>query len=430
MVLAGTRVSLWQQTLDRLREQLDPGPDSAEKNRRRILLPKTPPTLPIPLSARYQFTPVRVQRALMRHQPIIVVALKHAGHLQALRQSLTQSVFSEIGNPDRPVHMVVLDDEADDGSILDANVEASQDPLFGNLKQVPRAIVDLWSPPSQSAPENLYATYVGYTATPQANFLQQEHNPLAPREFLVTLRTPLDNGDLSERSSTYTEPEGITKYYTGGETYYRRGREAGLCIATLGRPEEDLADSVRAFLVACAVRLYRESGRLGPRQAALTGFDSATAAKTAAPRPSSMLIHPSALVGAQFATAEDVLMWAGTISRGEARSRLDSGDSYLPSALADKLDSEEQRWTSWLDHFRQSAEKIHQEFNTLGVRVIPDWAGLKDLLRSEVIPGTRVAVVNSDPMADDRPQYAPFRDENAVWRAPRDMSTIFVQGNA
>lgn len=429
VILAGTRLSLWQQTLDRLQEQLDPGQDSAEKQRRRILVPKTPPTMAIPLAARYQLTPVRVQRALGRGQPIIVVALKHAGHLQALRQSLTESIFGEIRKLDRAVHMLVLDDEADDGSILDARVEASQDPLYGNLKQVPRAIVDLWSPPSGSAPKNLFATYVGYTATPQANFLQEEHNPLAPRDFLVTLRTPFDRGDLSERSSTYTEARGVSHFYTGGETYYRRGRGVGLCIATKERPAEDLADSIRAFLVAGAIRLHRESGQLGPHQAARTKFDSADAAIAAAPRPHSMLIHPSALVDDHFTAAEDVLIWAGSCSRVEARARLDSGDSHLPSTLALKLESEEEKWSSWLDQFRDSANKVHLEFNTPSPRGIPDWQAVKELLRSEIIPGTRVAVVNSDPSADDRPEYSPERVENGSWRAPRDMSTIFVSGN-
>lgn len=429
VVLAGTRLSLWQQSFDRLQEQLDPGPDSTEKHRRRILLPKSPPTVPLSLAARYQLTPVRVQRALRRGQPIIVVALKHAGHLQALSQSLNESVFPEIRKLDRPVHILVVDDEADDGSILDANVEASQDPIYGNLKQIPRAIVDLWSPPSQSPPENLFATYVGYTATPQANFLQEDHNPLAPRDFLVTLRTPLDLGEISMRSSTYTEPKGIDKYYTGGETYYRRGHRAGLCVATTGQQTEDLAESVRAYLVAGAVRLHRDSGRLGPHKAAGVAFESAEVAKALVPKPHSMLIHPSALVGDHFTTAEDVLLWAGVTSRAEARSLVSAGDSYLPSSLLSKIDDEEEKWKAWLDRFKASASEIHLEFNTQSPRQIPDWPAVKKLLKAEVIPGTRVAVVNSDPAADDRPEYSPTARGDGTWLAPRDMSTIFVSGN-
>lgn len=429
VILAGTRVSLWQQTLQRAQSQLDSGPDSAEKRRRRILVPKTPPNSPLPLALRYQFMPVHVERALSRHQPILVVALKHANHLQALRQSLNASVFPEIEKLSRPIHMLVLDDEADDGSVLDANVEASQDPIFGNLKQIPRAIVDLWSPPTRPAPRNLFATYVGYTATPQANFLQEEHNPLAPRDFLVTLRTPFDRGVLSPRSSTYVEPMGLSYYYTGGETFYHRGREAGLCIETTTNASDDLADAIRAYLVAAAIRLHRDAGRLGPHGALQTSFRSANAAEAAAPKPQAMLIHPSANVDDHFTTAENVLLWAGVASRAEARARLDAGSSYLPSDLLTKLDVEEESWSVWLERYRASAGQIHLEFNTPSARPVPDWPLIKEILISEVIPGTRVAVINSDPAADDRPEYAPAINSDGTWRAPRDMSTIFVSGN-
>ncbi|MGK3648702.1 Z1 domain-containing protein [Pseudarthrobacter enclensis] len=429
VVLAGTSLSLWQQTLDRLQRQLDVGEESAEKQRRRILLPVTPPATAISLASRYQLTPVRVQRAMRRQQPIIIVSLKHAGHLQALRRSLAESVYDVIDGLDRPVHMLVLDDEADDGSILDANVEASQDPWYGNLKQIPRAIVDLWSPPSQLAPSNLFATYVGYTATPQANFLQEEHNPLAPRDFLAALRTPLDRGDISDRSSTFTEPQGISKYYTGGETYYSRGREAGLCIPTTWNRAEDLGDSIRAFLVAGAVRLCWENPQVGPVQAARTSFRSAEEVTIAAPKPHSMLIHPSPLVGEQFRVAEDVLLWAGAASREDARARLTTDNGLLPISLTSTLDVEEEKWSCWLDRYTESAQRIHSEFNTPNPQAIPSWQTVKDLLRREVIPGTRVAVVNSDDGADSRPEYEPVQSDDGTWRAPRDMFTIFVSGN-
>lgn len=54
---------------------------------------------------------------------------------------------------------------------------------------------------------------------------------------------------------------------------------------------------------------------------------------------------------------------------------------------------------------------------------------MKKLLAQEIIPGTRIAVVNSDPSADDRPLYKPtFDGASGRWRAARDLSTIFVSG--
>ncbi len=428
VVLTGTRLSLWQQTLERLEAQLDAGFDSSAKQRRRLLLPRTPPEVSVPLDDRYQLTPVRVERALDKRQPIIVVALKHTGHLQALAQSFSRALLPEVAKLERPVQMLVVDDEADDGSILDANIEASMDPIHGNLKQIPRAIVDLWAPPGRPAPENLFATYLAYTATPQANFLQEDLNPLAPRDFLVTLRTPFDRGDVALRSSTYTDPKGISRYYTGGETYYRRGRTAGLGVPVTGVLQDDLGEAIRAFLVAGAIRLHRDSNRLGPKSVRSAKFASLAEAKVQLPRPLSMLIHPSSLVADQFTVAEDVLLWAGASTRAESRALLASGGS-LPTSLTARLAAEEPLWKAWLDRYASSAQAIREEFNTASIPSFPDWQDAKDLLIAEVIPGTRLGVINSDPDADDRPEYEPEESPNGGWCAPRDVFTIFVSGN-
>ena len=186
VVLAGTRLSLWQQTYGRVLEQLDSGPDDATKRARRIICPAATLALSeanVPLDRIYGLVPATVKLRLSQRRPIILVAMKQTHHLRALGESLRRNIFGAASELDRPVHMLVLDDEADDGSILDAVVEVSEDPVYGNLKQLPRAIANLWDPP-QGSPDNLFSTYIAYTATPQANLLQEGHNPLAPRDFL------------------------------------------------------------------------------------------------------------------------------------------------------------------------------------------------------------------------------------------------------
>ena len=93
--------------------------------------------------------------------------------------------------------MVVFDDESDDASILDAE----------KSKTVPYAITRLWAGTKQSANFDrthstlLYATYLAYTATPQANMLQIESNPLSPTDFIFTLKTPfIEESSLTFRS--------------------------------------------------------------------------------------------------------------------------------------------------------------------------------------------------------------------------------------
>ncbi|MGJ9402883.1 Z1 domain-containing protein [Arthrobacter sp. KK5.5] len=441
IVLGGTRLSLWRQTYGRLVEQLDSGTDNSVKRSRRLLCPAAGMVLSEgthSLDRMYHLMPATVKQRLAQRQPIIIVAMKQTHHLRALSDSLRRSVFNAVSELDRPVHMMVLDDEADDGSILDAVAESGQDQVYGNLKQIPRAIANLWDPPKGS-PKNLFATYIAYTATPQANLLQEDHNPLAPRDFLVSLRTPLDIGHMVDtadprnldapRSSTYPEPAGMPAFYTGGETFYRRGRLAGLCRPATNDPNDDRAEAVRAFLVAGAIRLHR-SRRVGPATATTMTFDGAEEAEATVMAPHSMLFHPSANIQDHFHAAEDLLVWAGVPDRRSARRLLDEGGASLPSQLIATLTTHAASWEVWLDRYKDSARAIETEFNIVHPRQFPDWPTLKELLADEIIPGTRVSVVNSDPIADDRPSYRATLDpESSQWNAPRDLCTIFVSGN-
>ena len=441
VVLAGTRLSLWRQTYERLLQQLDSGEENAQKIKRRLLCP--PPGIAmldqtLPLTTTYRLPPAQVRQRLSQGKPLIIVAMKQTDHLHALAASLRDNVFSAVKQLDRTVQMLVLDDEADDGSILDAIVESSQDPIYGRLKQIPRAIANLWDPP-QGSPENLFSTYIAYTATPQANILQEDHNPLAPRDFLIALRTPLDVGHPVDttnpgnlnapRSSTYPEAVGIRSYYTGGEVFYRRAEEARLCVPTTNSVQQDLADAFRAFLVAGAIRLHR-SGRIGPASAITAQFDAVHEAFACVAPPHSMLYHPSAAITDHFRGAEDILLWAGIQDRATARNLLEAGEARLPASLVNALQADPAPWAQWLDKYRASAEAIEGEFNVLPPLTFPDWQTIETLLIDEVIPGTRVAVVNSDPSADDRPAYKPSQDPaTGKWRAARDICTIFVSGN-
>jgi len=440
VILAGTRLSLWRQTYERLNEQLDAGDDSALKAGRRVLCPAPGIALSgvsTSLQDTYRLSSAQVRRKLNQKRPLIIVAMKQANHLYALGSALRGSVFETVRELDRPVHMLVLDDEADDGSILDAAVEAGQDPLSPSLKQIPRAIADLWDPRSTNAPANLFATYVGYTATPQANLLQQDHNPLAPRDFVISLRTPLDVGlpvdpdcANASRSSTYPEPTGIDNFYTGGEVFYKRGASAELCAEITGQADDDLGEAIRAFLVAGAIRLHRAGEVSGPHSITNLSFNTREEVMAASPPPHSMLFHPSADIGRHFRGAEDVLLWAGMSDRAAARELLESGDARLSGALIARMRSEQPLWEAWINRYRRSSGEITAEFNVMNPRTIPDWPVIKQLLEAEVIPGTRVSVVNSDPAADDRPEYKPsFHKEDRRWRAARDLSTIFVSGN-
>lgn len=151
------------------------------------------------------------------HGGAVMTFLDVIDHLLALAKFIDELlVGSERAHASDPITMVVLDDEADDASVLDAEDSG---------KVTPKFIEMLWSRGQSkplSAHKNVFAAYVAYTATPQANFLQHAHNPLAPRDFFAALRTPGDTGTISPRCISYIEPGGLSGYYTGGDFYYDR----------------------------------------------------------------------------------------------------------------------------------------------------------------------------------------------------------------
>ncbi len=201
----------------------------------------------------------------------------------------------------RPFHVLVLDDEADDGSILDARVEQRLDPATRRSQADPardrRPGGRHVRIREQTASDWLFATYVGYTATPQANFLQSDHNPLAPRDFSIALRTPLDQGGLQPRSRHVPRAGGA-----GGELYRRRGvSTAGCADRECARPRratraEDMADAVRAFLVFSRGFGLTRGGLPVQSTTARARPCSQVARKllSRSPKPHSMLFHPSA----------------------------------------------------------------------------------------------------------------------------------------
>jgi hypothetical protein len=440
VILAGTRIALWQQSLSRLLIQLD-GQDEgiAERSQRRIFVPDPVATSDAQGDAPsrlYAISGPALRRGIERRRPVVAVVLKNVHHLRALANVIRGRLLPEVERAGRPFHLLVLDDEADDGSILDARIEQALDPALDDLKQIPRAIVDLWETrphTGQTASPSLFATYVGYTATPQANFLQSDHNPLAPTDFAIALRTPFDRGELLPRSTTYQEPVGLNAFYTGGEAYYRRLNESGICQSTSHRSADDIADAIRAFLIAGAIRIWRDEDRMPPSQARAIRFGSRSEAAARSARPHSMLFHPSAVISDQFDAAAAVLEAACGLDQVASAQQIASGERGLPAAQLERMiDANEGAWISWLDRFRESAVALRSAFDLPQPRRIPElaqWPEIRDLLLGEVIPTTQIKVVNSDPQADDRPQFEPVEEGPGIWRAADDLCTIFVSGN-
>lgn len=456
IILAGTRVALWLQTYERFLGQLDrSSPDEAwRRNSRRVLVPDPADVLGeagrVDPRQYLRSQRARFVSAIRGGAPAILIVPKIDAHLlelgRFLRETLSASALDARG---RPLEMVVLDDEADDGSVLEAS---------DGEKVTPRFIQHLWSDPAEPDSTwhaNLFATYVAYTATPQANFLQAQHNPLAPRDFRAALRVPFEVGSITgRRSTTYREPEGAKRYYSGGRIFYELlAPPPGSLLHPLlfpvqesGEPNdvfaarvrahqwESLGDALRSYFVAGALRLIFASRQLS----AVAGHDptSRPTLEALLPPPHCMLFHPSALKEEHFRGAEDISRWCSALPGAESQADVfvdSDGIACLDSAgLVRRLHTEEAQWKRWVQEYDDS---------TFASRMLPkgtyrlpsdvSWEAVKTTLCREVFPHTKLRVLNSDPRAADRPIFEPIPADGSPGKflPPPEIFSIFVAGN-
>lgn len=431
IVLAGTRTALWLQTWERLQAQLDTFPD---RRTRRLMLPSQDPTDvaagSLSLDSLYSMTDQLAARALTKKLPIIAVVMKQVDHLQRIAGTLHQVVYPQARRAGRPFHVLVVDDEADDSSIGENDLA---DAWTLQERQVPRRIIDLWESrqrPGTTAIPELHATYLAYTATPQANFLQDQTNPLAPRDFVVCLRTPGAEGHPEKRQPSYRVPEGLPGWYTGGDVYYKTLDTIPLCMSLDDMPEsERLLHGVRGYLVASAIRLHRAHASVGPTSAGRQLFGTAAEAERAGGPVMSMLVHPSAAMDAHFLTAERLLAWSAGLPPSGGALLLASGDRRLRTAgIASDMDASPDRWTYWLEEYQRSLGVVSELPGGSPATRTPDWEQVRNSIIDEIVPATSVAVINSDDRSDDRPVFVPVLDDGG-WRPAPNLSTIFVSGN-
>lgn len=450
VLLAGTRVSLWLQTYERLLIQLDGSTAETAYKRRaeRLILPQPADILYDERAdpARYLQRPL-ARQALRTGRPIICVIPKEDDHLLMLQRFLADVVTDDyLSSRKSPFSILLLDDEADDASVLDSDRPQ---------KVTPRFIAALWSgDPDVTATRHpaMFATYVAYTATPQANFLQATHNPLSPRDFNAALRTPGSTGTVCPRTLTYTESTGVSAYYCGGEIFYERLRKAGdgrLCYTMnfpdplLGETEQELwarrdgqrwamlSDALRCYFVGAAIR------SLAPGWEHVFSHDHAYAtideARSAARGSHTMLVHPSARKEDHFATALDIVRWSRAEPTREYRVEFDENEdealTLSPDDLERRMIAEEHEWFAWLGRF---------EASRIALATLPqapyapiastDWPLVRAALVERVFPNVRLRVLNSDPAADHRPRFD-IREADGRFHIPADSLSIFVAGN-
>jgi Z1 domain len=344
---------------------------------------------------------------LRRNNGVLAVAKKNVATLNRLREAL-EHASSEAGHGSLPI--LILDDECDEASV-------SGDPDA----PTPDRIAELWADIPQ------YVAYIGLTATPAANLLQETSSPLFPRGFVLSLKAPGDR----ESSLTYLEPE-FDRRYTGGEVFYKtmEGHERAnfLVRSAMSDPEfdgvlgadDELEEALIAYFVAGAIRL-----QLRP------GSDLDDAAHV--PPPHTMMAHTESRVESHWALCERVVSLtrrkAGkpgevreNLRKRPPRGRLAADD------LAGWLQSESDRWRAWYESFLASRNELFQIAPDRLAPRFPTWEETRESLPA-VFRGVQLRVVNSDEASSDKPlQFQPTYSSEGI-KPPRDVYSIIIGGN-
>jgi hypothetical protein len=345
--------------------------------------------------------------SLLENNQVLAVAKKNVAALNRLRAAYEYATSKAATVP---LPLLVLDDECDEASV-GGEPEAP----------TPERIAQLWNGLGHNV------AYIGVTATPAANLLQDTEALLYPRDFLVTLRTP-GEGDSG---LTYLEPEPHMRY-TGGDTFYealeRRQRDNFLVRTRMsdaefdGMPgsDEELAQALTAYFVAGGIRWLQQPG---------TAFDD----PQKLPKPHTMLAHTESRVESHWELCNRVV---GLVREKGGRSseitrnmRTVAPQARLAAEDLERwLASNPHSWRWWYEHYRDSHDELSQAMPDRLVPELPSWGEVVASL-SGVFRAVKLRVLNSDESSvDGALRFHPSYSSHSV-RPPTDVYSIIIGGN-
>ena len=344
---------------------------------------------------------------LRRGNGVLTVAKKNVAALNRVREAL-EYASAEFGASSLPT--LVLDDECDEASV-------SGDPDA----PTPERIAKLWTDIPQAV------GYIGFTATPAANLLQETLSVLYPRDFVLTLRYPADQ----ESATTYIE-RFVTKRYSGGRVFYEEleahQRRNCLVRATMSDAEfggvagvdDELEEALIAYFVSGAMRLCAQPG-------------SSCRDATRLPAPHTMLVHTESRVDSHWDLCERVILVTrrkghGQLNVGRNLRRLPPQARLSAGDLERWLELEPARWRAWYDNYVGAREELMNVWPDRHAPPMPAWDATRAAL-PEVFDAVKLKVVNSDERAVDAPlQFQRAYSQDGI-RAPDDVYSIIIGGN-
>ncbi len=289
------------------------------------------------------------------NEPVVCVVKKNAHSLNNLTEWLKETSAKEgKGLVNEP--MLLIDDEADNASI---NIRYQQDEVSTINRQI-RELLNLFE----------RSCFIGYTATPFANIFiepdtadQMLQDDLFPRHFIVCLEPP--SNYFSAKRVFFEEATKVVNHITDSEDWLPRKHGIDWELQTL---PPSLVRAIRAFVVACAIRLER-------------GHDKSHC---------SMLVNASRFNNVQRQLRNEI----GTVLECIKNSVKVHGD----------LDAEESAQDPEMAALRQTLEKVYGKVST-------DWAVVQRNL-GKAVASIKVIEVNSN--SSDSLNYSEYRNGLSV----------------
>jgi len=424
ILLSGTKISLWHQTLIRVYDELDSKASNKVKSKIRLLMPKLYVT-DNDTSIDYSSQEHSIKSSIDKNEKVLLFVIpKIIQHILDIASVLHKALEN---SSSQFRHMLVIDDESDDASILDSE----------KTKTVPYAITRLWAGTDKSidfdntANENLFCTYLAYTATPQANILQLETNPLSPTNFIFAIQTPSDKDSLI----SYFEPKGIVNQYTGGEVFYEQDFASFPSHSNFIQRLEfnndgstNVKDGLMSYVVGAAINMLRS----GIKYTELKDFyeDLINAKKSQVPIYS-MVYHPASETDEHFLGKQEIVYWLnnGTNENFEFDPNNYHNQQIIPKAFENHFLKKEDEWERWIQIFNDSIRFSNVTFDGPDFPMITEtWIDIKNVITQEIIPNIKIRVINSKSGGESRPRFEPEKMKEKYSNIPDNLS-IFVAGN-
>lgn len=347
----------------------------------------------------------KLRTELRKGHSVLIVAKKNVQTLASLETALS-GLCQRIPASELP--LLIIDDEFDE-----ASVQREPD------APTPERITEIWGSRGHKV------AYIGYTATIQANILQDRNNTLWPRNFIELLRFPA----ARDSPLTFFEPNPNSRY-TGPEVFFNylnNHNERNFLVDSemsdaefggISPNDPKLEQALISYFVSGAIRLLISGKSL---------IDTDNLAS-----PHTMLLHTELEIEEHWGMVQRVMRLMRH-KGGESSHippnyrRIPPQDRMNSQNLSDWLENEMNEWKEAYDDFLKSSRVIMRIQPDRTRYDFPSWHEVKEIL-PEVFSNTKLRVVNSDDLSADL-NFSSRTNADGGKDLPVDLYSIIVGGN-